>query len=155
MRVVTGILCAITVGSLVACTGSRPPTAEPAPSLAHVGDTQLKSSMWRLARQTGVLREILQTSTAPGPEERQAARSLLDEIGATVDELQTNPLTSPHPVLQAGLPAFEQDVQHARKAVDLEPPDYEPAIRLAGSCMRCHVVARAPGWGHPGMLAHR
>lgn len=129
---------------LVGCTGSRPPTSEPPPSLEHVGDTQVKSAMWRLARQTGALRDILETSQPPTPEAHEAASRLLTDMLGTVEHLEKDPLTSPHPVLNAGLPAFRADIEAALQAVRSQPPQYEPAKRLASSCKRCHVVAARP-----------
>ena len=97
--------------------------------------------MWRLARDTGALREILQTSSEPEAEVREAARGLLDDITHTVERLRTDPLTSPHPLLNAGLPGFAANVREAREAVDREPPDYDPALRLSRACLTCHAVA--------------
>jgi hypothetical protein len=140
------LLLVLALPFFLACAGAPPKAANPPPPppLQPIEDVQLRSSMWRMAQHTGALRDLLLTAQEPGENERREALRLLGEIEATVKELAESPPTAQHPVLAEDLPGFRDDVERARRSAEGEPPDYQPAVDLASSCKRCHVVAQVP-----------
>jgi hypothetical protein len=127
------------------CTSARDAAKEPeAPSFAHLQDTQLRTSMWVLARHTSSLRSHLERSTAPDTDTHQEIARLVESIAGEVENLQKTHEAQAHPILGSGLPGFSADVDAARVGLKKMPPDYGPARDLSTACKRCHVVARGP-----------
>ncbi len=134
------LLTALLVASLCCCQKA----ADRAPPLPKRPDAALQSAMWSMARNTSALAELLGTAAAPSAADVAVARGLVDEVQKTASALAADQAARAHPVLGAGLPAFLADVEAARRALAKEPPDPEPAKRLAASCRGCHGVAARP-----------
>lgn len=115
--------------------------ADKAPPLPARPDPTIKTAMWSMVSATSALSDLLGKAAAPTGAELEEARRLVGEVHQTASSLAADPKSQAHPVLGAGLPAFLADVEAARGALAKEPPDLEPAKRLAASCRGCHGVA--------------
>lgn len=115
--------------------------ADKAPPLPERPDPALKSAMWSMVTSSSALSDLLGKAAAPTRAELEEARRLVGEVHKTAATLASDPKSQAHPLLGAGLPAFLADVEAARGALSKEPPDLEPARRLAASCRGCHGVA--------------
>jgi hypothetical protein len=126
------------------CTSARDAAQkEPeAPSFEHLQDTQLRSSMWVLARHTSSLRSHLERSAAPDADTHGEIVRLVDAIVQEVENLEKTNEARAHPILGGGLPGFSGDVAAAQAGLKKMPPDYGPARDLSNACKRCHVVAK-------------
>jgi hypothetical protein len=108
------------------------------PDFNYISREQLRSTMWRLARD---MRELETTLREPGefdePRRAQINR-LLISMEENAAHLNRSGRASNHPVIDANLPALLRDIQQARKGVESRPPNYALAGFLPGACIYCH-----------------
>jgi hypothetical protein len=108
------------------------------PDFHYISREQLRSTMWRLARD---MRELEKTLREPGEfdEQRHAQiNRLLISIEENAAHLDKTGRRSNHPVIDANLPALRQDIYLARKGVESRPPNYTLVGFLPGACIYCH-----------------
>jgi hypothetical protein len=108
------------------------------PDFNYISREQLRSTMWRLAKD---MRELETTLREPGEfdEERRAQiNRLLRSMEENAAHLNSSGRESNHPVIDANLPALLRDIQQARKGVESQPPNYALVGFLPGACIYCH-----------------
>jgi len=108
------------------------------PDFNYIPEEKLESAMWRMAEQVDALDERLREAD-PGEEslQRDVAR-MLREMDQTSQALGQGGWPSNHPRVSRNVEAFRRDLQEARRAVEISPPNYFLAGSISGACMHCH-----------------
>jgi hypothetical protein len=114
------------------------------PNFTYITEEQLRSTMWRLAEQIRWLDAVLRDDSRVEPDRQQTVLDLLDEIDAMASEIDGSGVGTNHPLLDAHLPRFRDDLALARSAAASDPPYYALAGEVAGACVYCHE-SRAGG----------
>jgi len=107
------------------------------PDFQYITRDQLKQTMWQLAALTHQLDEM---ASQPEylPAQRMELIQLLTQLERTADDLKHEGVPTNHPMLNANLDRFRDDIQAARQDVSREPPSYRRVTRLSGACFYCH-----------------
>lgn len=110
------------------------------PDFEYLDKKPLKSKMWVLAKAVTEVNEVLRKDhiDAAGRAEVIAA---LERMVTVASELERPGQRTNHPVVDANLTAFQQDVVIALKAAQADPPNYFLVGSVAGSCAYCHAKA--------------
>lgn len=107
------------------------------PDFQYITTDQLHSTMWQLAALTTRLDEMSQQPELL-PAQRFELMELLKQLERTAGALKDEGVPSNHPLLNAHLDTFRDDVIAARRDVSRDPPSYRRAMRLPGACVYCH-----------------
>lgn len=108
------------------------------PDFNYVSDEEFRSSMNRLAYQVQLL-----DMTLSGDDIQQGqVKELLRNIEKTGSGLQAGDAGSNHPAMEVFIDGFMNNVERARNAVNMDPPNYYLAGRVSGACANCHKVNR-------------
>lgn len=121
---------------LVACTSVEEVTSPP--TFRRLGREEIHSAMQAMAQNVAVLDDALRDGTRDPVRQQREVLSALDGVLAAARALQPGGVTVSHPMLQEKLPQFLVDIEHARAAAALDPPQYFLAGSVSGSCMACH-----------------
>lgn len=115
------------------------------PDFQYIEKKQLSSAMWRLAFASANLNRALHTQTmadgaaAAKPSEYQAQiLSHLSDMESAASSLGGAGLSTNHPMLNAHLPLFLEDIAAAKRAVNHATPNYVLAGQVASACRYCH-----------------
>ena len=109
------------------------------PSFNYVTQEQLKSAMWQLAHDTYELDGILREGAEGGGYPHQRILGLLASMEDAAGSLGPGEWPSNHPQIGANVDRLRQDIQHARRAAERNPPNYYYAGSVSGACLYCHV----------------
>jgi len=108
------------------------------PSFNYVSEEQLQSAMWKLADQAIRLDRMMRTANV-GDEALQAQVIwLLTEMVFVTGELGPADWPSNHPRVSRNVAVFRRDLEAARRAVEVDPPNYFLAGFISGACVHCH-----------------
>jgi hypothetical protein len=96
----------------------------------------MHTSMWQLAGDVRELDKRLRGGGHIDEEQRAEILRLLISMEDTATRLNAGGQTSNHPVLDRNLPAFQRDIELARRGV--ENGNYVMVGLLPGACVYCH-----------------
>ncbi len=102
------------------------------PSFNYIERGQLRSKMWRLAKDVRALNEAMNSTSA------EEINTILSRMELEALDLQKAGQKTNHPKLDENLDRFVAQVVGARKAAQAEPPNYFLAGTISGACMSCH-----------------
>ena len=72
-------------------------------------------------------------------ERKYAVIEQLGEIKKVAIKLGAGPKKTNHYLIDKGIDRFVDDVELARNSAQVDPPQYDPAVRLIDQCRRCHI----------------
>jgi hypothetical protein len=108
------------------------------PDFRHIPRAEVESAMWQLAREIHELDRVLRDDAMSAERRRENAATLLEAAELTTRKLQLDGRRSNHPMLDAHLDQFRQDIIRAHDAVRADPPRYFLAGAVSGACVYCH-----------------
>jgi hypothetical protein len=108
------------------------------PDFNYIPTEKLESTMWQLAEQVDELDELLREATAGDEALQGEVAQRLAAMDQTSKALGQGGWPSNHPQVSRNVETFRLDVQNARRAVEVSPPNYFLAGSIAGACMHCH-----------------
>ena len=109
------------------------------PSFNYISAEQMESTMWALAGHASELDRLMSDSTA-GDEALQAQVIwLLAEMDRDARALGLGNWPSNHPRVSRNVEAFRREIGAARRAAELDPPNYFLAGSVSGACVQCHA----------------
>ena len=109
------------------------------PSFNYITAEQLRSTMWQLARDVRELEKTLREPGDIGEQRRAEMIRLLVSMDDKAARLNSRGRRSNHPMIDAHLPTFRQDILLARQGV--EKSNYALVGLLPGACVYCHGAA--------------
>jgi hypothetical protein len=107
------------------------------PDFQYITQDQLQMTMWQLAALTHQL-DAMAAQPEHLPAQRFELIQLLTQLERAADDLKAEGVPSNHPLLNAHLDDFRDDIRAARLDVSREPPSFRRASRLTGACVYCH-----------------
>lgn len=115
------------------------------PDFQYVSKQELQGAMGRLAP-LAVRLDVLARSPEGMEGHRREVAEILLEMEDAASRLNPADLPTQHPLVNANLDGFRQDIQRARLGVEREPPSFLRAGALPGACLYCHGSREG---GHP------
>ena len=139
LRLLTLILLA------AACADDGRKKTDPivAPPLDELTDSQVRTTMGRIAGHMIVVDEIIQVADPAHPAERAKLSSELKTVLELIEGFGPEALDPHHQQFGWRLVTLRDDVRLARAAVDAEPPEYDLVRNLSSSCTYCHEARRS------------
>jgi hypothetical protein len=138
---VVAMVAAVAIGSLVwlACAenAARIRRHTYPPDFQYLSDQEIQSTMWQVAALTTSLDEIFDNPDLVSAR-RLEILGLLDQLETSVDALRHEGVSTNHPLINANLDTFREDIEKARRDVAREPPSYLRASAIPGACKYCH-----------------
>jgi len=133
-------LLAIAVLVSIGCAKSLEQTRRRtyAPTFNYVTDAELQSSMWQLAAGVSSLERILAPERVVTAEDRLDVIRILERMNEAAAALGPEGWPSNHPRISRHIGRFREQLEHARFAVEREPPSYYLAGTISGACLACH-----------------
>lgn len=131
------IVCTLSLAAVSCSSTLRAATY--GPSFRYVDRADLRSAMWRLAKNVRALDTVLNEPELAADERQTAVVSYLEDIQQTALGLRGSGEASNHPLLDDHLDELIDDVRRAREAAAATPPSYAPAGEVTQSCLRCHA----------------
>jgi len=108
------------------------------PTFRYITDAQLHSAMWALADHASRLDRVMRDPAAAGEDLQSQVIAQLAGMERAAATLGPPGWPSNHPHVSRNLASFERDVEAARHAAELDPPNYFLAGSVSGACMHCH-----------------
>ena len=108
------------------------------PNFNYIPADRLRSSMWELADHASQLDRLMRQSHDGGEPLREQVILQLTEMDRAARVLGPGGWPSNHPRVSRNIDRFRQDLEAARHAAELDPPNYFLAGSVAGACMHCH-----------------
>lgn len=108
------------------------------PDFKYVERGELRSAMWRLARDVNELDRVMRRDGPIDESRRAEVAALLDAMLADTEAIRTDGRPSNHPLLTAHVEGFRQDVLVARRSLQSERPNYFLVGTVSGACLVCH-----------------
>lgn len=135
------VLAALAVPLVAACAGSLRDYTYP-PDFRYVTQREVRTAMDKMAVDLTQLDALLRDVPESGLTEadRQEVVALLTSLQAHAVSLKQPGQMSNHPSLGQSLDAFVGDIASARRAAQLDPPNYYLAGSVTNACIRCHQV---------------
>ena len=140
------IAALVAVAASIACQSRAPDPPEPipAPPLRELTDTEIKSTMARLASHMVVVDEMIQVADPVDEEDRNRLVRELDAMLKLVDSFGRDALDPRHEKFGWRMRGLRSDLNLARAAVYAEPPEYDLVRAVSSSCTHCHKARRKP-----------
>jgi len=136
-----GKLCPLVLLVLLGCADGFSPFVRRhtyPPSFRYIPESELRSAMWLLGKQSLELSRILRNVPDGARPPRQQVVVLLADMQITAEELGAGPPPTNHPELGEGLRVLAEDLRAARTAAEHDPPNYFLAGSISGACLYCH-----------------
>ncbi len=118
--------------------GERLRRATYPPGFNYVPEEKLRSTMWHLGAQLQQLDDLLADEPTPDPARRREVADLLDAMLRTTNALGPGGWPSNHPEIPRNVEQLRADLERARFAVNMDPPNDFFARELSTTCLRCH-----------------
>ena len=110
------------------------------PSFNYISAEQLQSTMWKLADHASRLDGLMRASRDGNEALRAQVIWQLTEMDRAAESLGPAGWPSNHPRVSRNVDAFRRDLEAARHAVELDPPNYYLAGSVSGACVHCHAA---------------
>ena len=126
--------------AVAACGGSADRLREHTypPSFNYISEEQLQKTMWKLADHAAQLDRLMRTPRDGGEALRSQVLWHLTEMDRIALELGPADWPSNHPRVSRNVEGFRRDLDAARRAAELDPPNYFLAGSVSGACVHCH-----------------
>jgi hypothetical protein len=109
------------------------------PTFTYISDEQLRSTMWKLADHASQLDRLMRASHDGGEALRAQVIWQLTEMDRAAAALGPTGWPTNHPRVSRNVETFRREVEAARHAAELEPPNYFLAGSVSGACVQCHA----------------
>jgi hypothetical protein len=127
----------VTLAAIAAgCAELRSVTSPP--DFRQLQGSDIRSAMRSMAVHVRSLDDALRDAELEEEEKQARVLAALDGISQAAGALRPAGTTLSHTMLDERLPQFLRDVEGARAAAAVSPPQYFLAGSVAGSCMACH-----------------
>lgn len=137
--VVRGVALALAASATVGCgSGEAIRRVTYPPDFRYLEQEEVKSAMWRLARDVRGLKALLSGANGLSAEDHAEVVRLLRDMETTAAQIDPKGRRSNHPKIDRNIDAFRRDLAMARQAAERDPPNYFLAGSVAGSCSYCH-----------------
>ena len=110
------------------------------PDIVYLDEQQIESTMMRLSADIWTINDIFDSNEYISGSNRERIIDLLREMENEAVALGAGTQKTNHLIIDNNIDQFRYDVRAAREAVEAEPPNYDLAGRLSGSCLACHVL---------------
>jgi len=110
------------------------------PSFNYISAEQLQSTMWKLADHASRLDQLMRASRDGDETLRAQVIWQLTEMDRAAASLGPAGWPSNHPRVSRNVDGFRRDLEAARHAVELDPPNYFLAGSVSGACVHCHAA---------------
>jgi hypothetical protein len=110
------------------------------PTFNYIPRAKLDSTMWTLADHVAQLDRVMRDTTLGAEVRQQQVVAQLTAMDETAEALGPGDWPSNHPKVSRNIERFREDVEAARHAAQLRPPNYFLAGSIAGACMNCHAA---------------
>ena len=108
------------------------------PSFHYISKEQLQTTMWKLADHATQLDRLMRASRDGNEVLRAQVILQLTEMDRAAADLEPAGWPSNHPRVSRNLEGFRRDLEAARHAAELDPPNYFLAGSVSGACVHCH-----------------
>lgn len=108
------------------------------PEFNYITEKELKSTMWRFAAKVKQLEEVMREAKLSGEGAKREVTLILSEMEKISMDLGPQDWPGNHPKVSRHITMFRNDLVAARRALDLNPPNYYLAGSIAGACSHCH-----------------
>jgi hypothetical protein len=109
------------------------------PSFNYIPAERLQSTMWILADHAAQLDRLMRRPDEAGETLQAQVILQLTEMERSAEALGPGGWPSNHPRVSRNVDTFRQDLEAARHAAALDPPNYFLAGSVAGACVHCHA----------------
>jgi hypothetical protein len=108
------------------------------PTFNYISEDQLQSTMWDLAAHAAELDRLMRESHAADENLQQQVVFQLTELTRVAEAMGPGDWPSNHPRVSRNIGQFRRDLEAARHAAELDPPNYFLAGSVTGACIHCH-----------------
>jgi cytochrome c553 len=108
------------------------------PTFNYIPHERLTSTMWALADHVSRLDAVMRDTSLADEARQQQVVAELTAMDATAEALGPGDWPSNHPKVSRNIERFRADVELARHAAQMSPPNYFLAGSIAGACLNCH-----------------
>ncbi len=108
----------------------------------RVEDEQIRASMQRLLESVRSIEATAHAATAVNENDRLDLLKKLMKMEELTSTLGAGQRVTNHPLLEENIHQLRADIVTARRAIELQPPNYYWVGRIAGSCTACHRYPR-------------
>jgi hypothetical protein len=109
------------------------------PTFEYIPADRLQSTMWKLADHADRLDRLMRRSGSGGEDLQAQVIMQLTEMERAAQALGSGEWPSNHPRVTRNVRRFREDLDTARRAASLDPPNYFFAGSIAGACLHCHA----------------
>lgn len=109
------------------------------PTFTYISDEQLRSTMWRLADHASQLDRLMRAPHDGGEALRAQVIWQLTEMDRAAVALGPTGWPTNHPRVSRNVEGFRRELEAARHAAELDPPNYFLAGSVSGACVQCHA----------------
>ena len=110
------------------------------PSFNYIPEERLRSTMWELADHVAQLDRRMREPGSGGDDVKEQVLLELTGMQRAAAALGPGGWPSNHPEVSRNIDRFRQDLDAARHAAELDPPNYFLAGSIAGACTSCHTA---------------
>jgi len=108
------------------------------PEFNYIPEKEFKSIMWRFAEKVKQLNEVMREANLSGDGPKREVVRILSEMEKISMDLGPEAWPGNHPKVARHITMFRSDLLAARRALDMDPPNYYLAGSIAGACSHCH-----------------
>jgi hypothetical protein len=108
------------------------------PTFTYITEEQLHSAMWALADHASRLDRLMREPGEAGEDLQAQVIVQISGMERATATLGPSRWPSNHPHVSRNLARFRRDLEQARHAAELDPPNYFLAGSVSGACMHCH-----------------